>query len=227
MKKNFLLDADETVLDFVRTSRESLRRAMRELGLPFSEEDYALYKRINDGLWREYERGGISKPVLMRERFALYFSALGLQGDAEAANRVYFENVCRTGYLLEGAEDFLHALKGRGRVFLITNGTAAAQYGRLDALGIRGLFDGIYVSDEVGYAKPDPRFFAAVLRGAGLKREECVVIGDSPTSDIKGANNAGIPCIWYDVQGRRAEGAVPDRTAHSYREILDIIDKEP
>ena len=227
MRNHFLLDADETILDFVRSSRESLREAMAELRLPYSDEIYAQYKRINDAVWKEYERGAITKPALMRARFSRFFASLRVPADPDEANRLYFGAICRHGYLLDGAAEFLQALKERGPVFLITNGTPAAQYGRLDALGIRDRFDGIYVSDEIGFAKPDARFFEAVLRAENLRRDECLVIGDSLTSDVAGANNAGVACIWYNPSGKTGCGAPPAREARSYAEILRIIDEEP
>lgn len=224
MRNNFLLDADETILDFVRSSRESLRVAMAEAGLPYSEEDFAVYKSINDRVWREYEQGLLTKPRLVVERFARFFAAKGIDADPAAVNALYFSHLCRTGYLLDGAEEFIRALHERGKIFLITNGTPAAQYGRLEALGLRRAFDGIFVSDEVGYAKPDVRFFDAVLRGAGLKREECIVVGDSLTSDIAGAAASGICSVWYAPQGAQPRGAVPDAVARNYAEILSAVD---
>ncbi len=225
MRDFFLLDADETVLDFIRSSRESLRFMMQALSLPYREEDFALYKRINDGVWREYEQGAVTKKRLHTLRFERFFAQRGICADAERANEVYFTKLCGTGYLLPGAEAFLRELRRRGSVLLITNGTPQAQYGRLDALGIRSLFAGIYVSDEIGFAKPDPRFFAHVLASAGVGAGRCLVIGDSLTSDIAGANAAGIPCIWYDPQRKEAAGAVPSAVAYSYEEIVKIVDE--
>lgn len=222
---NFLLDADETILDFIRSSKESLAYAMREAGVPYKEEDFAAYKRINDGVWRDYERGRLTKQALMRERFIRFFDFLRVGADADKVNGIYFEKLCRTGYLLDGAREFLDALKERGRVLLITNGTPAAQYGRLASVGLDGFFDGIYISDEIGYKKPDVRFFAYLLEREKIGRENCLVIGDSLSSDIAGANNAGIRCIWYNPSGRAAEGAAPDYTAKSYREILRLADE--
>lgn len=220
----FLLDADETILDFVRSSKESLAAAMREIGVPYDDSMYDEYKRINDGVWREYEQGKLTKPALMRERFTRFFAHLGISADEEAANGSYFAHICRTGYLLDGAMDFLDALKARGRIFLVTNGTPAAQYGRLASLGLENFFDGIYISDEIGYKKPDRRFFDLLIEREGLNRENCLVIGDSLTSDIAGANNAGLLCVWYDPSGKAAEGAKPDFIAKSYDEILRIAD---
>lgn len=223
MKTDILLDADETILDFVRSSKESLSAAMREAKLPYDEADFAVYKRINDTIWREYERGEITKARLSVGRFARFFAEKGIDGDPALLNALYFSKLCRTGYLLDGAAEFLARLKERGRVFLITNGTPAAQYGRLDALGIRSLFDGIFVSDEIGFAKPDPRFFGYVLSAAGAAREDCIVIGDSLTSDIAGANAAGIYSVWYAPQGEPL-GAAPDAVARSYAEVLSAVD---
>lgn len=224
MIDNFLLDADETILDFIRSSRESFLSAMGELGLRFEQREFALFKGINDGLWREYEQGTITKPKLMQERFARLFTALGVHADAERANSLYFGTLCGRGYLLPGADEFLRTLKERGKIFLITNGTPPAQYGRLRSVGLENFFDGIFISDEIGHSKPSAAFFKYVLAKAGLERSDCAVIGDSLTSDIRGANNAGIVSIWFDQQGRRAEGAKPDHIAHSYREILQIVD---
>lgn len=224
MKNNFLLDADETILDFVRSSRESLCAAMCEAGLPYKEEDFAVYKAINDGVWREYEQGLLTKPRLVVERFARFFAAKGVDADPAAVNALYFARLCRTGYLLDGAEPFLRALKERGKVFLITNGTPAAQYGRLEAVGLRDSFDGIFVSDEVGYAKPDVRFFSSVLLRAGIGRDSCIVIGDSLTSDIAGANASGICSVWYAPRGTEPQGARPNAVARTYEEVLSAVD---
>ena len=225
MKNKYLLDADETVLDFVRSSRESFGAAMRKFGHESAAQHYALFKEINDGLWREYERGEIRKAELVVARFSRFFARMSIEEDAAAVNREYFAKLCRTGYLLEGARSFMDELKKRGKVYLITNGTPDAQYGRLASLGLTDFFDGVFVSDEIGFAKPDARFFAYVLQHIQAEKQDCVIIGDSLTSDIKGANNAGIECVWYNVCGKEAAGAKPDHTAASYVQVLEIIDK--
>ena len=181
---------------------------MRTAGLSAIEGEYALFKRINDGLWREYERGEVSKARLVVERFARLFGQTGVSADPASVNRIYFTTLSRTGYLLPGADEFL---------------TALSACGRLDALGIRGRFDGIFVSDEIGYAKPDRRFYEYVFSHTGLCAEDCLVIGDSLSSDIRGANNAGIESIWYAPNGGKPEGAVPDHIARSYTDILSVV----
>ena len=50
MIDRFLLDADETILDFVRSSRESFACAMAQAGAPELGADYPRFKSINDEL---------------------------------------------------------------------------------------------------------------------------------------------------------------------------------
>ena len=200
---------------------------MRDARLDALVPRFAEFKAINDEVWREYERGEIVKSALVLARFERFFARCGVHADARAVNGLYFGLLCRAGYLLDGAREFVDGLKRRGRVWIVTNGTPAAQYGRLDAAGLHGCFDGVFVSDEVGFAKPDRRFFDAALARIGVPKEQCIVIGDSLSSDVAGANNAGIECIWYAPSGRQPCGAVPDHIARSYAEILQIIDQRP
>lgn len=224
MATDFLLDADETILDFPRSSRESFAYAMEQAGLARLAPAFAKFRAINDGLWKEYERGTMPKNRLVVERFSRFFAEAGVRADAAAVNRLYFGKLCATGYLLPGAGEFLNELKARGKIFLITNGTPPAQYGRLDSLGIRGLFDGIFVSDEIGFAKPSVRFFEYVFAHAPTSRERSIVIGDSLSSDIAGANNAGIRSILYAPGGRPEGAEAANYVAQSYMQILEILD---
>lgn len=222
---HFLLDADETVFDFVSAARKSFKYTLEQFSLPFTEEKFLRFKAINDDLWREYERGAVSKAQLRVMRFERFFAETGICGDAEKVDGMYFDTLCNAGDLLNGAKQFLKELKERGKVYMITNGTTAAQKGRIRASGIGEFLDGVFISDELGVAKPEKAFFEAVLKSIGISGKNCVVIGDSLTSDISGANNAGLDCIWFNPQGKKAEGkAFPDHIAYTYKEIIDIID---
>ncbi|MFR1616881.1 MAG: HAD family hydrolase [Dysosmobacter welbionis] len=54
--------------------------------------------------------------------------------------------------------------------------------------------------------------------------ENCLVIGDSLSKDIRGANNAGLPCCWYNPAGKaRPEDLRIDYEIRDLRELLDIV----
>lgn len=222
----FLLDADETVFDFIASSKESLRYALSMFSLPYSDEIYSLFKKHNDAVWREYERGALTKAQLRVKRFECFFAEQGVIADAASVDKIYFDKLCTTGYLLDGADAFLSGLKERGEIYMITNGTTAAQEGRIGASGIGKYLDGVFISDELGVAKPHREFFDQVFSAVRKDKKRCVVIGDSLSSDILGANNAGVDSIWYNPKGQKEESfARPTFTAGGYEDILRIIDK--
>lgn len=222
----FLLDADETVFDFIASSKESLRYALAQFSLPYSDEIYSLFKKHNDAVWREYELGALTKAQLRVKRFECFFAEQGVIADAASVDKIYFGKLCTTGYLLDGADAFLSGLKERGEIYMITNGTTAAQEGRIGASGIGKYLDGVFISDELGVAKPHREFFDQVFSAVRKDKKRCVVIGDSLSSDILGANNAGVDSIWYNPKGQKEESfARPTFTAGGYEDILRIIDK--
>ena len=199
---------------------------MALFSLPYSDKIYSLFKKHNDAVWREYERGALTKAQLRVKRFECFFAEQGVIVDAASVDKIYFDKLCTTGYLLDGAEQFLSGLKKRGEIYMITNGTTAAQEGRIGASGIGKYLDGVFISDELGVAKPHREFFDQVFSAIRKDKKQCVVIGDSLSSDILGANNACVDSIWYNPKGQKEESfARPTFTAGGYEDILSIIDQ--
>jgi putative hydrolase of the HAD superfamily len=62
------------------------------------------------------------------------------------------------------------------------------------ALGLSPYLDFCFTSGLTGYEKPHPRAFRIALETAG-NTEKVWMVGDSVTSDIKGAEAVGIPAI--------------------------------
>ena len=116
--------------------------------------------------------------------------------------------------------EVLDALKERGYVLCAaTNGLACVQRPRVGALG--GRIDRLFCSEELGVVKPMEAFFARVLEETGARAEQCLMVGDSLTSDILGAKRAGMKAIWVNRTGREpAEGAAPDEIVENLTEIL-------
>lgn len=98
--------------------------------------------------------------------------------------------------MLDGAVDVLKQIKAKGYIIgAVTNGVSSLQNTKLDTAGIRGLFDVVVVSGDIGIYKPDRRIFDEAARRAGVKNEEAVFVGDHPVNDIKGALGAGMYAI--------------------------------
>ena len=94
--------------------------------------------------------------------------------------------------LYSGAIDLLDVLRKQGKVLLLSNAQSLFTRPELDLLGLTGHFDGIYISSDVGFRKPDPRFFRRALERESLNASQCLMIGNDPVCDGLGARNVGM-----------------------------------
>ncbi len=220
-----LFDADNTLFDFDAAERQAHQLLCRTFGLDFSEDGYQLYRRCNAQLWQDLEQGKCTREFLLVERFRRYLAATGERADPEALNRLHLEALGEFSDLLPGAEDLCRRLAAAGKaLYLVTNAVASVQRRRFDRSPIAPLFRDVFISEELGCGKPSREFFDLIFaRVPAMTRENALVIGDSLTSDIRGANNAGLPCCWYDPQGRPApEDLRVDYVVRSLAEIPAI-----
>lgn len=198
-----LLDADETLFDFRRSEREALLQAFTESGLPTDDAFLDTYCRINNDLWARFDRGEIPKQTIMDERFVRLFAQFGIHRDGKAFNDLYFDRLARLAYLLPGAEDLCRTLHGLGmRTAIATNGASRVQKSRFRRSGLAHWVDGIFVSEDVGAAKPDKLYFERVLHALGDPPcGSVLMVGDSPVTDVAGALAAGIDACFLDAHG--------------------------
>jgi FMN phosphatase YigB (HAD superfamily) len=95
----------------------------------------------------------------------------------------------------------LPALHARGYLL----GIASNFDGRLHGI-VRGLPDlaaceRTFVSSEIGWTKPDPRFFAAVQERLAAQPHEILLVGDDWEADILGARAAGWQAAFLAREG--------------------------
>jgi 2-haloacid dehalogenase len=221
-----LFDADGTLFDYDKAEEKALGATFAELGLPFRAEYGPLYRRFNAQVWQEFEAGQITAERLRVERFQRLFGAVSLEADPVRFSQRYLPNLALGSDLMPGARELLETLRPRYHLALITNGLRDVQRPRLERAGIAGLFEQVAISEEIGAAKPDPAYFAALFAHLGpLPREEALVIGDSLTSDVLGALNYGLDACWFNPKGLPADPRYPARyQIGALDELYSILD---
>ena len=201
MIKNILLDLDDTIFDFKRAEREALLKMLESFGAKAGNDAAERYSAINKWHWKQLELGHMTRNEVLSRRFEVFIKEEGFDIPPETAREKYENNLSRGHYYMPGAHEALKRLKPSYRMYLVSNGTARVQYGRIRNSDLEEYLDGIFISQEIGFNKPDRRFFErAAERIPGYKREETVIIGDSLSSDIRGGVNSGIVSIWYNPQ---------------------------
>jgi putative hydrolase of the HAD superfamily len=132
---------------------------------------------------------------LASETRAPIFDALLTEGDPKEVAAAYRDAIEGALVPLPGVEELLETLGDRYALGVLTDGPARAQYGKLETLGWRDLFDAIVVTGELPAGKPDPRTFATICDALGVDPEEVVFVGDHPKADIEGAAEAGMTTV--------------------------------
>ena len=222
-----LWDVDGTLLSFTEAERAAIRTCFRSFGLgECTDEMVARYSAINARYWLRLENGEMTKEEILRGRFLEFFSLEGIDFHrVDEFNREYQMRLGDTICYNDDSLALISRLRGRVRQYAVTNGTVTAQKRKLEKSGLGALFDGVFISDQVGAEKPSPDFFRAVLEAVGpAEKDRIMIVGDSLTSDIRGGVNAGIVTCWYNPRGERnASGLRPDHEIRDLRRVEELL----
>ena len=223
--KTLLLDADGTLFDYDKTERNALRDTLQLYGFEFSEKALRQYRQINGELWRQVECGEMLFSALQTKRFTQFFEAMRLRCDPGEFNSLYLKQLERHVFLLDDAALVCSELYKTSALYIITNGVASVQRGRLARSGLLPYMSGLFISEEIGFSKPHRYFFDAVFTQIGdVPREEILIAGDSLTADISGGHAYGLDTCWYNPKGTPDKGiSKPTYEIGSLIELLEII----
>lgn len=222
-----LWDVDGTLLDFKAAESTAVKSLFAEFGMgSCTDEMVRRYSVINDGLWKQLERGEIARREVLSRRFEIFFAEIGADpGFAEAFNQKYQHRLGDTIVPKGNSLETVRALRGKVRQYVVSNGTVTAQSKKLRLSGLGELMDGVFLSEQLGAEKPSRAFFDAVFQSLGEDcRHTSMIVGDSLTSDIQGGMNAGIRTCWYNPDGLPApEGYRIDEQIRDLRQILALV----
>jgi len=137
-----------------------------------------------------------------------------IQAEVRAAPLVYYIPVL-------GARPVLETLVGCYRLAIAANQPPSCRT-MLQHFQLLSFFDVVGLSDEMGLAKPDPRFFQFLLEQAGVAAAEALMIGDRTDYDIGPAKQLGMKTIRL-ILSLAAKGDPPDSVFG--RKYLESIER--
>lgn len=228
MKKQYkalFFDLDRTLLDFSASEKKGLQAIFAAHNMPFTSEMLSYYLQENKKLWSAYEKGEITKDTIFQKRFPKLVShfELCLDGlELEAAYRKTLEN----GFdMIDGALELVQTLSKTYELYVVTNGLQSTQYKRLHATGLAPYFKKVFVSEEIGYQKPNKAYFDYCFDTLPhLSPKDVLIIGDSLSSDILGGNLYGIDtCLMNAEYLPNDTDILPMYEIHHLFELYDIL----
>ena len=221
-----LLDLDDTILDFHKAERIAIAKTIRDFGVEPTETVLGRYHTINKWHWEQLELGIMSREEVLVGRFAKLFEEMGVAADPVDMARGYEKNLAIGHYFLPGAEETVDALSKKYRLFLVSNGTASVQKGRMTSANLYRFFEKVFVSQEIGHNKPAKAYFdACFAQIPGFDPAKAVIVGDSLSSDIQGGINAGIKTCWVNPSHATPKnGIVPDYEIEALHQLPALLE---
>ena len=225
--KTIFIDLDDTIYDFVGSSRESFKEAYDLLGYAsyFNSFEHflSLYEPYNLELWHRYGEGKITKEELNRKRYSYPLKMVGIDNQ-ELADMFCSEVLSRIptkNKVVPGAIELLEHLYKKYPLYILSNGFKELQAHKMRSAGLTKYFKGIVLSDDIGINKPNPELFIHALQVAHTTAEESLMIGDLFETDIVGATGVGMDQLFYN---RKRLDTLPFEPTYKVDNLLQIID---
>lgn len=148
--------------------------------------------------------------AFVKEELPMYAEKYG--GDAVSMTveeEADFLMLCNETELMPGIKSFLTGCREKGIPMYVLSNSGFSGYALMELLDryeIKDFFKKIWSSADFGIIKPSRELFEKVIQRAlqdnpDEKREDIFYIGDTYSSDIIGAGNAGIKPVWLNLKG--------------------------
>ena len=225
MKKyeKLFFDFDDTLIDFKAAEKVALPAVFKEYQMDYTEKVDAYYKTLNRQLWSELERGEITRDQLMKRRFGETMLHFGRNIDGYKMDERYQKLLAKTIILIDGAEQVLKELSKKYELYIVTNGMQKTQRNRFEASGLTPYIKRIFVSEEIGYQKPQIEFFNYVFSNLkNVDKSTSLIIGDSFSADIIGGYNAGIDTCWFNPHNQIVETSI--QPTYVIKKLYDLVE---
>lgn len=232
--KYLIFDVDDTLLNFYVAFKSTQTAIAEKLNIEYSKEYMELDEKCGWKAWKESDLDNTNSLDIQKNYHTYYYryvknhylyllQELQLSANVDELVDCYLKTVTASKILME--ENTLQVYETLSKYYclaLATNGVNPMQTERVSAF--LPFTYKTYISENMGCIKPTEDFFLHIIQDLSCKPEECLMVGDSMTNDIRGASAVGMDTCYYNP--RRKE--IPDDIEvqyeiHEIGELLDIL----
>lgn len=210
--QHLLFDLDNTLVNFDQSEERALRYVYAQY---FSAEPYErfinYYQRYNQQVWKQVEACNLRprQAALLRfQRLTSHYPSI-----EQSYNRIaldYEQQLAIHCQWLPGIPAALQQLASHYTLGIVTNGLENVQQQKYQLMQLQTWFACYIISDSVEINKPDPRIFNVALQQLQAEASSTLMIGDSLSSDFRGALNADIDFCWVNPKQSKLPSGWPE-----------------
>lgn len=228
MKNTILFDLDDTLYD----GQTAHSKAMKVLAencskeLKVSEEEFKILYKNAQVQVKMFLKGTASSHnrILYMQRIVENHHKTVTPELILNMYRIYWDEFINNSFLLENVIETLEILKQRKvKIAVVTDLTAFVQLRKIAHLGLSDYVDYIVTSEETGSDKPHPSNYLLALDKLDSNKNEAIIVGDNPKTDIEGAFNLGIRSVLMNFGShakKKSEFAKPDFIINNIKELV-------
>ena len=203
MIKHIIFDLDDTLCDY-RKAKENARPHINEVLKTFGIDIDGFWNRFNRVeplLFRQFADRSLTRDEYRIRRFAdvLEGSHPRFLEISSELNHIHMRETNQKTELFYDTIPLMKVLQAKDiEAVILTNGPSDGQRAKFKTLGLSRYIQRIYISEEIGFSKPNRRAFEFVLRDLDAAAPDVLMVGDSIENDIDGAEQAGIKAVLID-----------------------------
>lgn len=216
MQKNLLIfDLDNTLLPFKRhwetANHEVFSKSQITEGLDY-DLFMQLFRNHDNKLWKLHIQQLLTLDELRQQRFINTLNDLDINVNIDQAQeyfKVFFQSLLNKILPDLNLNNYLLNLKESYEIALLTNGKIVEQKEKIKRMKLDEVFHerNIFISDEIGYEKPESEAFNHVLNALGRSSNQAIYIGDSWANDIQGSIDIGMNAVWITSDSKHIENS--------------------
>ncbi|XP_059373065.1 N-acylneuraminate-9-phosphatase-like [Carassius carassius] len=231
---SIIFDFDNTLVDTAGAGRIAIQKVcelLKSMHVPESHIkdicDHFLRKLLHESF--DPSEGKTIDDVRIHHWYEALQETQGTDPDAALASSCYYTwNNTRLQVLTLTPEvrSLLEELQKNYKLLLITNGDTQTQWEKIEAVGCKGLFSLVVVGGDHPEQKPARSIFTHCFESAGVQPQDCVMVGDSLSTDIQGGIDAGVRAtVWInsDCKSLPLGSVTPDYTLPSVLNLNDVL----
>lgn len=158
------------------------------------EKEFPRITNISEKLWKVFENKGKAIDEVLK-----------VENIYSEENKNKCLNIYRNHkpdiHLYDGVREMLDNLKQQNvKLGIITDGRPEGQRAKIEALNIKGLFEEVIITDELGgieFRKPNKTAFVKMHELMNIPYDQMLYVGDNIKKDFMAPEELGMKSVWF------------------------------